>query len=114
MGKRRNNDLTPLGGDLRHRRARAARLWRRYQAINEKLDPVGSTLAHRAWSEAVDAALGIADAISLEQATTLADLLVQFDAIWCWVVEDGRILDASAKRWLRRFRRSLRALAAKT
>ena len=31
--------------DLRRCRARAARLWRRYQAIGEMLDPEGSTLA---------------------------------------------------------------------
>ena len=113
MGKRRNNDLTTLGRDLQHCRARAARLWRRYHAIDEQFDPEGSSLAHRAWSKAVDEALSIADAISLEQATTLADLLVQFDAIWWWVVEDDSILDASARRWLRRFHRSLRELAAK-
>src|SRR5665213_3662860 len=107
MGKRMNNNLglTALDLDLQRCRARAARLWHKCQAIDERLDPEGSTLAHRAWSEAVDAALRIADAISLEQATTLADLLVQFGAIWWWIVEDDSILDASVRHWLRRFRR---------
>ena len=114
MGKRRNNDLTTLGRELQHCRARAARLWRSYHAINEKLDPEGSTLAHRAWSEAVDEALRIADAISRKQAATLAELLIQFDAIWWWLIEDDSILDASAKHWLKLFRRSLRGLTAKT
>ena len=112
MAKRRSNDLTTLGRDLQHCRARAARLWRRYYAIDEQLDPEGSTLAHQAWSETVDEALRIADAISREQATSFAELLVQFDAIWWWVVEDDAILDASARHGLRRFRRSLRGLAA--
>ena len=114
MGKRRNNDLTTLGQDLQRCRARAARLWRRYHAIDEQLDPETSSLAHLAWSEAADEALRIADAISREQATTISDLLVQFDAILWWIVEDDSVLDASARRWLRRFRRSLRALTAKS
>ena len=114
MGKQRNNDLTTLSRDLQHRRARAVRLWRRYQAIDEQLDPEGSSPAHRAWSEAVDEAITIADAISRERATSLSDLLIQFDAIWWWVIEDDSILDANAGHWLRRFRRSLRGLAAKS
>ena len=114
MGKRRNNDLTTLGRELQHCRARAACLWRSYHAINEQIDPEGSTIAHQAWSETVDEALRIADAISREQAATLSDLLIQFDAIWWWVVEDDSILDASARRWLPRFRRSMRGLAAKS
>ena len=114
MGKRRNNDLTALGRDLQHCRARAAQLWRRYHAIDEQLDPEGSTIAHQAWSEAIDEALRMADAISREQATSLTDLLIQFDGIWWWAVEDDGILDASTRHWLRRFRRSLRGLAAKS
>ena len=114
MGKRRNNDLTALGRDLQHCRARAARLWRRYYAIDEQLDPEGLTIAHQAWSAAIDEALRNADAISRERATNLAELLVQFDAIWSWVVEDYSLLDSSTGHRLRRFRRSLRGLAAKS
>ena len=114
MGKRSNidRDLSSLGLDLQRCRARATRLWRKSHAIDEQLDPAGSTIAHQAWSKTVDEALRIADAISREQASTLTDLLIQFDAIWWWVVEDDSLLDSSAKQWLRRFRRSTRGLAA--
>ena len=115
MGKRGSrNDLTSLSRDLRRSRAQAARLWRIYQAIDEHLDPSASTLAHGAWSAAVDDTLKIVDAISRKQATSVDEVVVQFDAIWWWVVEDDGILDSAARRWLRRFRRSLRGLAAKS
>jgi hypothetical protein len=56
-------------------------------------------------------ALGIVETISAEPAHDLRELLVKFDAVWWWVKEDDNVLDGSTRRWLVRFRRSLRGLA---
>lgn len=106
------DELARLARELTKCRARAGRLWRRYQVIDDQLDPGAATLAHQAWSECVDASLGIVDSISGQPAHTPADLFIQFEAIWWWIVEDDSILDVGTKRWVVRFRRSLRRLAA--
>jgi hypothetical protein len=59
----------------------------------------------------VDEALKIAEAISRQQPHDLADLVVQFESTWWWIVMDDSVLDGSSRRWLRRFRRGLRRLA---
>ena len=106
-----DSPLTVLGRELRRSRSRASRLWRSYQTADED---AAITRAHQAWSDAVDDALQIAEAISLHQAHDLGALTIQFEAMWWWIVEDDSILDASARRWLRRFRRSLRLLEAES
>lgn len=105
--------LTALGHDLGRSRRRERRLWRSYQGIDEKRDPIASAAAHQAWSGTVDDALKIADATSRAQASDLGELLLQFEAIWWWMVEDDNVVDGSTRRWLHRFRRSLRRLAAR-
>lgn len=101
-----------LARKLARCRARSTRLWRMYQAIDEKLRPDASTAAHLSWSDTIDEALGIAEAISRQRPRDIAELAMQFEALWWWLVEDDSILDGSARRWLGRFRRALRHLAA--
>lgn len=110
IGIKSNVALPQLDRDLTRSRRRAGRLWRSYQRIDEKRDPAGSAATHLEWSDAVEMTLKIVDAISREQAHDLGELRVQFDAIWWWIVEDDSLLDASARRWLRGFRRSLHQL----
>ena len=100
-----------LGRKLSRHRARAGRAWRRYASLSEKLDP-GATGAHQVWSDAIDDGLQAAEAIFREQPRSLNDLLVQYEAIWWWVGEDDNVLDGSTRRWLTRFRHSLRRLAS--
>jgi hypothetical protein len=69
-----------------------------------------STEAHHAWSEVVEKALTTAETISRQRPRDLDELRIQFEAMWWWIVEDDSILDGSARRWLRRFRRSLQKL----
>ena len=87
--------LSSLGRDLNKSRTRAWRLWRKYQSIDEELDRMPRTLhtAHgpRRWRRRSS----VADAISREPAHTLDDLLIQFEAIWWWIIEDDSILDSS-------------------
>jgi hypothetical protein len=59
----------------------------------------------------MDDALRIIEAISAEPVHDLRGLLAQYEAIWWWLREDDNVLDASTRRWLGRFRRSLRGLA---
>nr|MBI4923082.1 hypothetical protein [Devosia nanyangense] len=103
--------MRDLGRELGHHRARAGRAWRRYASLSEKVDPA-ATRAHQVWSDAIDDALRTAEAISQEQPRSLNDLLVQYEAIWWWVGEDDNVLDGSTRRWLTRFRHSLRRLAS--
>ena len=101
------NDLGGMGRRLDRCRAQARRRWRNYQAIDEALDPTSSAAAHTTWSNTVDEALRIAEAISREPAHDLAELATKFEALWWWIVEDDSVLDATTRRWLARFRRSL-------
>ena len=104
-------DLHDLDRHLRRQRARAGRLWLRYQATDREANTLVSTAAYQAWSDAVEEAIATAEQISRQRPGDLDELLMQFEAIWWWVVEDDSILDGSARRWLQRFRRSLRRLA---
>lgn len=105
------SDLYILDRQLHLQRARANRLWRSYQASDDAIDTMAQTNAHQDWSDAVDDALTIAEAISRQRPLNVDELRIQFEATWWWIVEDDSILDCSARRWLRRFRRSLRTLA---
>ena len=107
----RDVNMTELARDLRRCRTRADRLWLAYQAINEEDDAAASLARHQSWSDAVEEALAISESISRQHVHDLQELTVQFEATW-WIVEDDSILDDSARRWLRRFRRSLRQLAS--
>lgn len=109
-----NNDssLPALARDLDRSRRRARRLWMKYQATGGQPQPAASADTYQAWSDTVDEALEIAEAMSRQQARNLAEVAMQFEAAWWWIVEDDSVLDAGMRRWLRRFRRSLRRLAA--
>jgi hypothetical protein len=123
MGQRQRRDINSgrvgadspvydLGRELTRHRARTGRAWRSYASLGDALDPAAVTRAHQVWSDAIDDALRIAEAISREQPHSLGDLVVQYEAIWWWVSEDADVLDASTRRWLLRFRRSHRRLAS--
>jgi hypothetical protein len=105
------NHLHTLGHDLDRQRDRVRRARRNYEAIDREVESVAATAAHRAWSDTVGEALEVAEAISRERARDVGELLVHFEATWWWIVEDDSVLDADARRWLERFRRSLRWLA---
>lgn len=107
-----DSPLPALSRDLRRCRSRARRLWKNYQTTDEQVEPAASAKAHQAWSETIDEALVIAEAISRQQPRSLSELAMQFEAIWWWIIEDDSVLDGSTRRWLGRFRRSLRRLAA--
>lgn len=107
-----DSSLTQLDHDLARCRRRERRLWRSYQRIGEKRDAAASAAAHRTWSDTMDDALKVADAISREQARDIGELLLQFDAIVWWIAVDDNVLDGATRHWLKRFRRSLRKLAA--
>ena len=92
-------------------RARAQRAWRKYQAVEPDLEPTTAASAHKAWSDAVDDALQTAEAISHARPADLGELLIQFEVCWWWLDMDDNVLDGSTRRWLGRFRRSLRRLA---
>lgn len=102
--------LPELDRRLAQHRARARRAWRRYVAANERADPTSSSREHRAWSEAVDDALRTVEAISMVPVHDVQGLLIQYEAVWWSINEDDSMLDASTRRWLWRFRRSLRRL----
>ncbi len=106
-----DSTLPGLGVEFERRRARARRTWRRYQAVNEALDPVLAAGLHSAWSRPIEDALETAEVISRERPNDLKALVIQFEAIWWWIGEDDNVLDGSTRRWLMRFRRSLRRLA---
>jgi hypothetical protein len=103
--------LAELNRRLTQHRARARRAWRQYVAADELVDFVASSKAHRDWSDAVEEALTIVEAISMAPVHDLRGLLIQFEATWWWIREDDNVLDGSTRRWLGRFRRSLRRLA---
>jgi hypothetical protein len=103
--------LLQLGQDLQRHQARARRAWARYRGASEGADAKGNAKAHQAWSNAVEDTLRIVEIISREQPRDLADLLIQYEAIWWWISEDDNVLDSSTRRWLRRFRRAIRKLA---
>ena len=118
MARRDGNDhgvrrdaLLELSEALRRNQARARRTWRNYRATDETADPGGVKRAHQAWSDAIDDTLRLVDAISRERPRDLVELLIQFNAIWWWISEDDSVLDSSTRKWLGRFRRSLRRLA---
>lgn len=107
-------DDSTLGGlnrRLTQQRARARRARRKYAAGTALSDPAKASQAHRQWSEAVDDVLRITEAISVEPAHNLRELLFQFEAAWEWIREDDEMLDSRTRQWLGRFRRSLRRLA---
>jgi hypothetical protein len=79
-------------------------------AADERADSTASRRAHKNWSDAVDDALRVAEAISVAPVHDLGELLIQFEATWWWMGEDDNVLDGSTLRWLARFRRSLRGL----
>ncbi|MBN9348070.1 MAG: hypothetical protein J0I48_18030 [Devosia sp.] len=103
--------LLRLGLELKRHRARAGRAWRRYQTLGDEVEPALAATRHGAWSEAIEDALKIADAISREQPSDLDELVIQYEAIWWWIGADDNVLDGSTQRWLGRFRRSLRRLS---
>ena len=103
--------LTKLGREFARRRAACQRAWRRYQASDETIDPVAASQAHRRWSGAIEDALAAIERISGERPSDFHGLLLQYEAIWWWISEDDSVLDRSTRRWLMRFRRSLRRLA---
>jgi hypothetical protein len=53
----------------------------------------------------------LVDAISRDRPRDFVELLIQFKAIWSWISEDDSVLDSDTRKWLGRFRRSLRRLA---
>ncbi len=71
-------DLRDLDRHLRRQRARADRLWRRYQATEPADDKVASLAAHQAWSDAVEEAITTAEKISRQRPSDLVELLIQF------------------------------------
>lgn len=105
-----DDTLPELERGLTQQRSRARRAWRRYVAADEASDSTASRRAHKEWSDAVDDALTIVEAISTAPVHDLRGLLVQFEATWWWIREDDNVLDGGTRRWLRRFRRSLRRL----
>lgn len=109
---RKTTDRPPpaLARHLGIHRRRTRRLWKDYQSTDERVDPAASAQVHQAWSDSVDKALEIAEAMSRQQSHDLAELAMQFEAIWWWIIEDDSVLDGGTRRWLRRFRRSLRRL----
>lgn len=102
--------LADLNRRLTQQRARARRAWRKYVAAGEASDSTASSRAHRAWSEAVDDALSTVEAISVVPIHDLRELLIVFETIWWWVRLDDNVIDGGTRRWLGRFRRSLRRL----
>lgn len=108
-----DHQLSALGRSLERRRKEARRHWRRWQALKERPQDNDATRAGEDWSNSVDATLEVSEVISRVPARDLESLATKFEAVWWWLVEDDSILDASARRWLARFRRSLRQLAAK-
>jgi hypothetical protein len=102
--------LPELERSFVQQRSRARSAWRRYVAADEASDPTASRAAHQDWSDAVDDALTIIEAISMAPVHDLRGLLTQFEATWWWIREDDNVLDESTRRWLARFRRSLRRL----
>jgi hypothetical protein len=94
-----DHPLPTLAAHLERCKRRASRLWKNHQAINEQLDPAASAGTHRAWSDQVDEALEIAEAMSRQQANDLAELASQYEAIWWWLIEDDSVLEGSAEGW---------------
>ena len=86
----------------------------RYRGTSEGADPDSAAKAHQAWSDAVEDTLGIVEIISRERPRDLADLLIQYEAIYWWISEDDSVLDTGTRRWLGRFRRAIRSLAIRS
>jgi len=103
--------LPGLALEFERHRTRAGRAWRRYRTIDGEVEPLAAAAAYQAWSGAIDAALRTAEAISREHPSDLEELLIQYEVIWWWVGTDDNLLDGSTRRWLGRFRRSVRRLA---
>lgn len=101
--------LADLNRRLTQHQARARRARRKYLAADEVSDPA-SGVAHQEWSDAVEGALRTVEAISVAPVHDLRDLLIAFEAAWWWARLDDNVIDASTRRWLGRFRRTLRRL----
>jgi len=93
-----SSHLAMLGRTLDQLRRRSYRQWRHYQSIDEGEDAATASNAHKEWSDSIDEALGVADAISREPVHDLTDLVLKFDAVWWWIVEDDSVLDLTVKR----------------
>jgi hypothetical protein len=106
--------LLQLGQDLLRHQARSRRARAKYQGASEGADADGAAKAHQAWSDALEDTLRIVDIISRGQPRDLADLLIQYEAIWWWISEDDSVLDTGTRRWLRRFLRAIRSLAVQS
>jgi hypothetical protein len=102
------------GRDFVRQRTAAQRAWKRYQAKEETVDPASASTSHQAWSNAIESTLAAAEALSRQRPTDINDLRLQYDAIWWWIREDDNVLDERTRRWLGRFGRNLRRLAAPT
>lgn len=100
-----------LDRELQRLRRRAGRQWRAYQGADDGGDRRVASEAHAAWSHSVDEALAIVEIISRRPAHDIVELAIKFEAIVWWVMEDDSLIDAAARRWLVRFRRSLRHVA---
>jgi hypothetical protein len=106
--------LRALGEDFDRLRVRARRQRRQGERIAQEPGAANAAAAAREWSATIDQILRIAETISREPAHDLVELAIKFEAAWWSIVEDDSLLDETARRWLLRFRRSLRHLAGKT
>ena len=88
------------------------RAWRAYHSNASKDDSLAAATAHKVVSDAVEEAVRTAEEIPRRHPDGLTSLVLQYDAIWWWIVFDNNILDATTQRWLNRLRRSVRRLAA--
>ena len=105
-----DQQLTELDAQLVRLRRRAAWQRRKWQSLRDSGDDAATTAA-AAWSQTIEDALEIATEMAQQPAHDLDGLNVKFRAIWWWLVLDDSILDASAKRWLRAFSKSLGQVA---
>ncbi|MEP7241145.1 MAG: hypothetical protein ABI697_09700 [Devosia sp.] len=103
--------MTVLARRFGRLKRRCQRHWRRYQSLDDVGDRIAAATAHAAWSAGIDETLRVAEAISQTSARDTAELAIKIEAICWWVAEDDSILDAAVRRWLLRFRGSLRRLA---
>lgn len=107
---READQLELLGADLARAAARVRRLSHKVKVARQTGDEDRLAAISEDWSRTMDKALQLAGAIAQLPANDVHDLVVKFEAIWWFLVEDDNVLDASAMRWMRRFRRSLRSL----
>jgi hypothetical protein len=101
-----DQQLIELDAQLVRLRRRAARQRRQWQGLRDIGDDAATTTA-ATWSQTIEDAFAIATEIAQQPAHDLDGLNVKFSAIWWWLALDDAILDASAKRWLRAFGKSL-------